>query len=248
MTLNRPNQRVAWGEIFLAHTLLIAKNQDVDVSVKLIIFDWDGTLIDSAERIIRCMQKASVDAELPMPSAAAVRNIIGLGLPEVFEQLFGGLSAAKEQQMRARYGYYYIEQDDTPTEFFPGVREGLLRLRQAGYRLAVATGKSRMGLDRVFAETGLGAAFDHSRCADETRSKPHPLMLDQLLAESGYDVDEAVMVGDTEYDLAMAVAAGMNSIGVSYGAHHPERLLKHAPQRIIDNFSELEQWLEARSQ
>ena len=218
------------------------------MSVKFIIFDWDGTLIDSAERIIRCMQKASMDADLPMPSDAAVRNIIGLGLPEAFEQLFGGLSAVKEQQMRDRYGYYYIEQDDTPTDFFPGVIDGLERLRQSGYRLAVATGKSRRGLDRVFAETGLGVAFDHSRCADETRSKPHPLMLDQLLAESGFGVDEAVMVGDTEYDLAMAVSAGMVSIGVSYGAHHPERLLKHSPQRIIDNFSELEHWLETRSQ
>ncbi|MEH6822578.1 MAG: HAD-IA family hydrolase [Motiliproteus sp.] len=216
------------------------------MGLKLIIFDWDGTLIDSADRIISCMQKASVDVALPVPSPDAVRNIIGLGLPEVFEQLFGRLSVAQQEQMRERYGYYYIEQDDTPTEFFPGVRDGLARLRQRGYRLAVATGKSRMGLDRVFAETGLGQAFEHSRCADETRSKPHPLMLEQLLEESGCRVDEAVMVGDTEYDLAMAVTAGMVSIGVSYGAHRPQRLLKHSPQRIVDHFSELEQWLEAR--
>jgi phosphoglycolate phosphatase len=218
------------------------------VNLKLIIFDWDGTLLDSAERITRSMQKAAADVELPIPSAEAVRNIIGLGLPEVFEQLFGRLSASQQEQMRVRYGYYYIEGDDTAADFFPGVREGLVRLRQRGYRLAVATGKSRKGLDRVLAEVGLEGAFDHSRCADETRSKPHPLMLEQLLAESGHRVEEAVMVGDTEYDLAMAVAAGMQAIGVSYGAHHPERLLKHAPQRIIDNFSELEHWLEAQNQ
>ncbi|MEH6472698.1 MAG: HAD-IA family hydrolase [Halopseudomonas sp.] len=215
--------------------------------MKLIIFDWDGTLIDSAERIINCMQQASVDVALPVPSAEAVRDIIGLGLPEVFERLFGGLSQDQQEQMRARYSYYYIEQDDTPTDFFPGVREGLARLRQRGYRLAVATGKSRMGLDRVFTETGLGEAFDHSRCADETRSKPHPLMLEQLLSESGFSVDEAVMVGDTEYDLAMAVEAGMTSVGVSYGAHHPSRLLQHSPRLIIDHFSELEHWLESLS-
>ncbi len=214
--------------------------------MKLIIFDWDGTLIDSADRIISSMQKAAAAESLPVPGPEAVRNIIGLGLPEVFDELFGGLSAAKEAQMRTRYGYFYIEQDDTPTEFFPGVVEGLARLRQSGYQLAVATGKSRKGLDRVLAETGLGGAFDYSRCADETKSKPHPLMLEQLLSVSGYQVDEAVMVGDTEYDLAMAVAAGMASIGVSYGAHHPERLRKHSPQRIIDRFEELEHWLERR--
>ncbi|WP_421862933.1 HAD family hydrolase [Motiliproteus sp.] len=211
--------------------------------MKLIIFDWDGTLIDSADRIINCMQQAASDCELPVPGAEAVRNIIGLGLPEVFELLFGGLDDHQEAQMRERYKHYYIDRNETPTEFFPGVIEGLQRLREQDYCLAVATGKSRMGLDRVFEETGLGEMFDHSRCADETRSKPHPLMLEELLQESGVGRERALMVGDTEYDLEMAAKAGVASVGVSYGAHHPDRLQAFRPKLVIDHFSELECWL-----
>lgn len=216
--------------------------------MKLIIFDWDGTLIDSAARIINCMQRAAYDAELPKPSDEEVRNIIGLGLPEVFEQLFGGLSADKEQQMKTLYSHYYIDQDDTPTDFFDGVVDGLARLKEAGYLLAVATGKSRRGLDRVFDETGTGALFHYSRCADETKSKPDPLMLHQLIDESGISLEHCLMVGDTEYDLGMAGLAGMASIGVSYGAHHPDRLRTHRPKIIIDHFSELERWLQCLPQ
>ena len=212
--------------------------------MKLLIFDWDGTLIDSADRIVRCMQQASADTDLPIPSREAVRDIIGLGLPEVFDRLFGGLDQQQEARMRERYRHYYIDADDTPAEFFPGVIEGLTRLRQQGYCLAVATGKSRFGLDRVFAETGLGELFHYSRCADETRSKPHPLMLEELLDESGVALERALMVGDTEYDLEMASRAGMRSVGVSYGAHHPQRFERHQPQLIIHHFSELEGWLE----
>jgi phosphoglycolate phosphatase len=212
--------------------------------LKLIIFDWDGTLIDSAQRIIHCMQQAAHDLELPVPGDEAVRNIIGLGLPEVFDELFGGLDGVQEQRMRARYGHYYLDADDTPVDFFAGVIDGLARLKQSGYRLAVATGKSRMGLDRVFQETATGSLFDHSRCADETRSKPHPLMLEQLLEESGFGVEQAIMVGDTEYDLNMAAQAGMASVGVSYGAHHPDRFKPYQPKLIIDHFSELERWLD----
>lgn len=211
--------------------------------MKFIIFDWDGTLIDSAQRIINCMQQAAADLDLPIPSDEAVRNIIGLGLPEVFVELFGGLSALQEEGMRERYGHYYIDQDDTPAEFFGGVIDGLGRLQDMGYCLAVATGKSRKGLDRVFDETGTRGFFEHSRCADETRSKPHPLMLEQLLDESGFSIDQAVMVGDTEYDLGMAARAGMASVGVSYGAHHPDRLRQHQPRLIIEHFKELESWL-----
>ncbi|MEH6650633.1 MAG: HAD-IIIA family hydrolase [Motiliproteus sp.] len=216
--------------------------------MKLIIFDWDGTLIDSAARIINCMQRAAYDAGLPKPGDEAVRNIIGLGLPEVFDELFGSLSVDQEQQMRTLYGHYYIDQDDTPAEFFDGVIDGLGRLKEAGYRLAVATGKSRRGLDRVFEETGTGVFFDHSRCADETRSKPDPLMLHQLIDESGVSLEQCLMVGDTEYDLGMADRAGMRSVGVSYGAHHPDRLRTHRPKIIIDHFSELECWLEGLPQ
>jgi phosphoglycolate phosphatase len=215
--------------------------------LKLLIFDWDGTLIDSADRIINCMQQASQDCQLPVPSREAIREIIGLALPQVFDRLYGGLDQPLATRMRQRYSYYYLEQDQTPAELFPGVRDGLQRLREEGYQLAVATGKSRNGLDQVFAETGLGELFDYSRCADESRSKPDPLMLEQLLAQSGVARDRALMVGDTEYDLEMAANAQIVSIGVSYGAHPVERLHQHGPEQIIDHFFELEHWLDGLS-
>ena len=215
--------------------------------MKLLVFDWDGTLIDSADRIISCMRQAAADLTLPKPAAEAVRDIIGLGLPEALEKLFGRLSDEQQRQMRQRYAFYYIEQDDTPTEFFPGVIEGLTRLRERGYQLAVATGKSRQGLDRVLAETATAELFDYSRCADETRSKPHPLMLEQLLQAAKLEPHQALMVGDTEYDLEMATNAGVASVGVSYGSHHPERLALHNPRLVIDHFGELEAWLDGLS-
>ncbi|OMH32649.1 HAD-IA family hydrolase [Motiliproteus sp. MSK22-1] len=210
---------------------------------KLLIFDWDGTIIDSADRIISSMQKAAVELGLPRLPAEPIRNIIGLGLPEALMQLYPDIDQEGMVQMRERYSYYYIKADDTPTALFPGVEDGLIRLRDQGFRLAVATGKSRLGLDRVLAVTGLRDVFEFTRCADETRSKPDPLMLEEILACSGHHVSESVMIGDTEFDLEMATNAGMNSLGVSYGAHVVERLENHNPMAIFDHFSELESWL-----
>ena len=210
---------------------------------KLLIFDWDGTIIDSADRIISSMQKAASDQGLPGLSAEPIRNIIGLGLPEALMLLYPGIDHDGMMQMRERYSYYYMKADDTPTALFPGAEDGLLRLRDQGFRLAVATGKSRLGLDRVLAVTGLRDVFEFTRCADETRSKPDPLMLEELLAHSGHQVSEAVMIGDTEFDLEMATNAGMKSLGLSYGAHSVDRLERHGPLAIFDQFSELESWL-----
>ncbi|MCW8884455.1 MAG: HAD-IA family hydrolase [Motiliproteus sp.] len=211
---------------------------------KFLIFDWDGTLIDSAARIISSMQKAAEDVGMPHPSDKSVKNIIGLGLPEALQEIFPGIETEQIQQMREKYSHFYLEADRTPTNLFPGVEEGLRRLNAKGYRMAVATGKSRRGLDRVFEQTGLGELFHHSRCADETRSKPHPLMLHELLQESGMDVSQALMVGDTEFDLEMAVNAGMKSVGVSYGAHEIDRLNNHKPMSIFDQFGDFEAWLD----
>jgi phosphoglycolate phosphatase len=212
----------------------------------LLVFDWDGTLIDSAARIISSMHKATLDLPLDPVSDEAIRNIIGLGLPEVMQQLFPGIDAHIQGRACEAYSHYYLH-DKTPTQLFPGVEAGLLRLKESGYQLAVATGKSRQGLDRVFEETGLGSLFAYSRCADETRSKPHPLMLHQILEESGFSVERSLMVGDTEYDLGMAQQAEMDAVAVSYGAHSPARLKPYGPVLNIDHFCELERWLDSKS-
>ncbi|MDX2423030.1 MAG: HAD-IA family hydrolase [Amphritea sp.] len=210
---------------------------------KLLIFDWDGTIIDSAARIISSMQKAARDLEQPELSDEAVRNIIGLGLPEAIRMLIPGVDDRLIAPLRDRYGHYYLEADDTPTELFDGVEQTLINLKQKGYRLAVATGKSRRGLDRVFDQTGLEYLFETSRCADETTSKPHPHMLEEILAETGLSPAEAVMIGDTEFDLEMGVRAGMDTIAASYGAHHIDRLTPYNPVLVMHRFVELENWL-----
>lgn len=209
----------------------------------LLIFDWDGTIINSEARIIACMRAASQDLELPLPSDEAVRNIIGLGLPEAIRALIPGIDDALIPAMRERYAYHYIEGDATPTPLFPGVEETLHRLRDRGYRLAVATGKNRPGLDRVFEQTGLGHFFELSRCADETTSKPDPHMLHEILERTGVSAHQALMIGDTEYDLEMGQRAGVATVAVSYGAHTIDRLRPWRPVVEIDHFVELEHWL-----
>ena len=207
---------------------------------ELIIFDWDGTLMDSVPRIVSCMQAAALEAEWGALSAAEVEDIIGLGLPEAIAQLCPGILPAQAERLRERYAHHFVQADTTPMAFFGGVEAHIARLRgHEQQRLAVATGKSRRGLDRIFAETGSGAWFHASRTADETRSKPHPQMLSELLAELAVPVERAVMVGDTEYDLEMARAMGMDRVGVSYGVHTPERLAMSEPKWIAHSVDEL---------
>ncbi|CAD5262564.1 MULTISPECIES: HAD family hydrolase [Halomonadaceae] len=207
---------------------------------ELIIFDWDGTLMDSVPRIVSCMQAAALEAEWGALTAAEVEDIIGLGLPEAIAQLCPGILPAQAERLRERYAHHFVQADATPMAFFGGVEAHIARLRgHEQQRLAVATGKSRRGLDRIFTETGSGAWFHASRTADETRSKPHPQMLSELLAELAVPVERAVMVGDTEYDLEMARAVGMDRVGVSYGVHTPERLAMSEPKWIAHSVDEL---------
>ncbi|MCD1585297.1 MULTISPECIES: HAD family hydrolase [Halomonadaceae] len=207
---------------------------------ELIIFDWDGTLMDSVPRIVSCMQAAALEAEWGSLSAAEVEDIIGLGLPEAIAKLCPGILPAQAERLRERYAHHFVQADTTPMAFFSGVEAHIARLRgHEQQRLAVATGKSRRGLDRIFTETGSGAWFHASRTADETRSKPHPQMLSELLAELAVPVERAVMVGDTEYDMEMARAMGMDRVGVSYGVHAPERLAMSEPKWIAHSVDEL---------
>lgn len=213
---------------------------------RLVIFDWDGTLMDSEARIVACMQAAARDVGWAALSREAVRDIIGLGLPEAIARLCPGIDAEQSEALRGRYSHHFVAADQSPMAFFPGVETGVARLReQVDVRLAVATGKSRRGLNRVFAANGSGEWFHASRTADETRSKPHPLMLEELLAETGIDVRDALMVGDTEYDLEMARAIGMDRAAVTYGVHARERLAVSAPAFTADAFPDLIDWLQS---
>lgn len=205
----------------------------------LYIFDWDGTLIDSTDKIAGCMQRAIATLGLPERSVEEAKSIIGLGLPEAVRTLFPDIEETMIAKVTASYSSHFVAADQTPCNFYPYVDEVLNQLRSEGHLLAVATGKSRRGLNRVLANMSLTDFFDASRCADETASKPDPLMLHQLLQTLNTDVGSAVMVGDTDFDLGMAANAGMKSIGVSYGAHPVERLLPHKPERIIDSFDQL---------
>lgn len=208
----------------------------------LVILDWDGTVCNSEARIVSCMQRAAERAGLPVLAPEAVSNIIGLALPEAAAILFPEAAMEQRQRLRELYSEEWMAARSEPLPLFDGVLETLDKLLGAGHRLAVATGKSRRGLNREFDEHGIGGLFTASRCADETASKPDPLMLRELLNETGCPVGEAVMVGDTVYDLEMAASAGMASIGVSYGVHQPGRLEALRPRAIIDHFSELLRW------
>lgn len=210
----------------------------------LFIFDWDGTLIDSTGHIIGAMQTAAQELRLPELSDAEVQNIIGLGLPEAILALYPELDEAARHELKLGYARHYLALNEQPPELFPGVANTLEHLKQAGHLLAVATGKSRRGLQRVLGQLDMLEFFHATRCADETRSKPHPQMLHELLAELAMPLHRAVMIGDTEYDMAMAQEIGMARIGVDYGAHAAGRLQRYAPEMILSDFAQLLDWRE----
>ncbi len=210
---------------------------------KLIIFDWDGTLMDSQARIVACLMSAANDLNLmPLPEKL-LKNIIGLGLREAITQLYPQLTEQQITGFADRYRYHFVTANETPSGLFENVRLMLEQLIARGFMLAVATGKARRGLNQVLKDTGLKDCFHGSRCADETRSKPHPQMLEELLDEFGLLAHEAVMVGDTEYDMLMARSLGMDALAVSYGVHEKQDLLKHEPLSCVDSITELSRWL-----
>lgn len=209
---------------------------------RLLVFDWDGTLMDSESQIVACLQAAGRDLDLEYRDEAACRDIIGLGLREAVNGLYPGSDDVFVARYTERYRHYWF-QVAGDSRLFPGARETLESLHGEGYRLAVATGKGRAGLDKVLAATGLGELFAATRCADETLSKPHPRMLQELMDELGISPAETLMVGDTEYDMAMARSAGAGPVAVSYGVHAPERLLRHGPLACLDSIGAFRPWL-----
>ncbi len=208
----------------------------------LFIFDWDGTLIDSTGHIVAAMQQAARELGFPVLADAAVQNIIGLGLPEAILALYPELDDAARHELRLGYAKHYIALNEEPPGLFGGVADTLDRLKIEGHHLAVATGKSRRGLQRVLGQLDMLDYFHATRCADETRSKPHPQMLHELLVELKAPAERAVMIGDTEYDMAMAQQADMPRIGVDYGAHEADRLLRYEPDMLLSDFPQLLQW------
>lgn len=209
---------------------------------RLIIFDWDGTLMDSANKIIRCFEKASADVGIDYPGDEAVRNIIGLGLKESLDVLLPEADHAVRDQVVERYRLHFLERDDTEMPLFEGVEEGLDRLRTAGYRLAIATGKARQGLARVLNETGLGSHFVATRCSDEALSKPHPRMVHDILSETSTEPDQAIVVGDTVYDIQMAHNAETDALAVCYGVHDRKRLLAEGALDCVAEFRQVVEW------
>lgn len=213
---------------------------------RMVVFDWDGTLMDSAAKIVNCFRSAARDVGAPVPSPDAVRGIIGLGLVEALAELFPGAGEAERGRLMEAYRVHFLERDETRTGLFPGVAEGLAALRDEQFVLAIATGKARRGLDRVLDQTAVGHLFAASRCVDEAVSKPHPQMLRDILAHTGIDARDALMVGDTTFDLKMAAAADMDALAVSYGAHPVEPLLAEKPRACVDDFGEVVQWIRER--
>jgi phosphoglycolate phosphatase len=209
----------------------------------LIVFDWDGTLMDSEAKIVRCMQAAAVDVGIPDPGAGAIRDIIGLGLNEAMQVLFPEQAPVRRAELVERYRRHFLELDATGMPLFPGVTQGLTQLVQQGYLLAIATGKARRGLDRVLDDTGMRHLFASSRCADEAFSKPHPQMLEDILDQTGVDAGRALMVGDTVYDMEMARSAKVAGLAVSYGVHARERLLDCGALACLDSFPEVCAWV-----
>lgn len=206
-----------------------------------LIFDWDGTLIDSSEKIITSMHRAAETSGLPFLGDDKVKSIIGLGLPEAIHALYPDTDTAIRERFREQYAQHYLEADRIPCEFFPGVMDTLEYFKSSGYQIAVATGKARRGLNRILANMQLLDFFHGSRCSDETLSKPHPQMLKELLKEFNRSPHEAIMVGDTTFDMEMAFRAGVPRVAVSYGVHGVEELQRFEPKAIIHRFEELKE-------
>jgi phosphoglycolate phosphatase len=208
----------------------------------LIVFDWDGTLADSAGLIASCIQQACIDIDAPVPSDQQARYVIGLGLGDALTYLVPDLPQSEYVRLAERYRTHYFA-GDAQIPLFEGAKAALHDLRAEGFRLAVATGKTRRGLDRAMHNLGVADCFDATRCADETASKPDPLMLHELFAELGIGAPRSLMVGDTTHDLDMARAAGVAGVAVTYGAHPAPQLAAAEPLACIDRFDELHSWL-----
>ncbi len=210
----------------------------------LIVFDWDGTLFDSTATIVNAIQAAARDLAVTVPSREQAAYVIGLGLQDALRHAVPELPESRYMELAMRYRHHYLADEEQLT-LFDGALDLLHTLKQQDYTLAVATGKSRVGLDRALSATGLKALFDVTRTADETRSKPHPQMLEEILDETGVGKRRTLMVGDTTHDMQLAINAGTYAAAVAYGAHDPAPLLEFNPRVCAHSVAELRDWLQA---
>lgn len=212
------------------------------MNYRLIVFDWDGTLLDSASGIVESIQEAARDLRLPVPARETARHVIGLGLHDSLRRAVPSLPADRYREFAEAYRRHFLLRQDAMV-LFPGIRELLQALRAGGHELAVATGKSRRGLEHAFDMTELRELFAASRCADETDPKPHPAMLLELMRHFSAPPAQVLMIGDTSHDMEMARGAGVDAVAVSYGAHAASDLSALQPRACVASVAELRQWL-----
>ncbi|WP_456378660.1 HAD-IA family hydrolase [Thiolapillus sp.] len=215
---------------------------------ELIVFDWDGTLMDSEATIVNCLQMAAKDLGIAEPEPERARDVIGLGLHQALASLFPESSDAEVEVLAKQYRKHFLREDREPSPLFPGARELLEELVSRDYFLAVATGKSRQGLDMELEHSGLGDFFQATRCADEAFSKPHPQMLLDVLDHLGMTSKQALVIGDTEYDMQMAANAGSDAIGVGFGVHSPGRLREYGALTVVEHLRHIPDWLAGSEQ
>lgn len=205
----------------------------------MIIFDWDGTLINSIDWIASCLQYAAAQYNYPIPESQAAKDVIGLSINKAMQTLFPEVDEQTQQQLVACYSHKYFSKQISKDDLFPGVYEMLIELNEAGYQLAVATGKNRAGLQEALRATGTEELFCITRCADETASKPDPRMLNEIMQHTDTAKERALMVGDSIHDLQMALNAHISAIAVSCGAHSEEFLQQYNPLLCLQQPSEL---------
>lgn len=212
-------------------------------SIKLLVFDWDGTLADSTTSIVNAMQAAIDDCGTELRSDEDIKNIIGLGLLQAVAVLYPELNPVAQENLAHKYRLHYSLANQGGTILFPGVNNTLEHLKTLDYKLAIATGKSRKGLNNSLKEASVEEFFHFSRCADEATSKPHPQMLLEIMDELDAKPGQTVMIGDSEYDLQMANNAGVSPIAVTYGSQSREHLLKYNPVVCLNKITDLVGWL-----
>ena len=212
----------------------------------LIVFDWDGTVMDSTAIIAGSIQAACRDMNLPVPSDEAARYVIGMGLVEALRHAVPEATETMYEPLAARYRHHFLSQD-AAIPLFDGARETIIELYESGYWLAVATGKNRNGLNRVLESSEMGKYFHATRTADQTFSKPHPAMLLEIMEELGLTADRVLMVGDTTHDLQMALNANVDVVGVTHGAHPADQLSELKPLALVSDFHELRAWFKTHA-
>jgi phosphoglycolate phosphatase len=205
----------------------------------LIIFDWDGTLIDSIDWIVHCLQTAANQCGCSIPETQAAKDVIGLSIANACSTLFPGVDQQTVTQLTSCYQQAYTSKQIGREDLFPGVYEMLVELKNSGYQLAIATGKTRVGLQQALLGTDTEQFFSITRCSDETASKPDPLMLHQIIQHTEIAYERCLMVGDTSHDLQMAINAQISSVAVTCGAHPKDILQQYQPLRCLQQPAEL---------